>query len=70
MATQRVLTFGEGHELRTDLVFFATGRAPATTGLGLDKAGVTLNGAGAVVVDQHLRTSRAISMRWAMSPTG
>ena len=55
---ERVLTFGEGHELRTDLVFFATGRAPATTGLGLDKVGVTLNGAGAVVVDQHLSTSQ------------
>ena len=55
---ERVLTFGEGHELRTDLVFFATGRAPATTGLGLDKIGITLNDAGAVVVDQHLRTSQ------------
>src|SRR3954453_4572730 len=40
---QRVLTFGEGHTLHTDLVFFATGRAPATQNLGLDKAGVTAN---------------------------
>jgi glutathione reductase (NADPH) len=55
---ERVLTLGEGHALRTDLVFFATGRAPATKGLGLDKAGVTTNDAGAVAVDQHLRTSR------------
>jgi glutathione reductase (NADPH) len=55
---ERVLTFGEGRTLRTDLVFFATGRAPATKGLGLDKAGVTTNDAGAVAVDQHLRTSR------------
>ena len=55
---ERVLTLSEGHALRTDLVFFATGRAPATKGLGLDKVGVTLNDAGAVVVDQHLRTSQ------------
>ena len=52
---ERVLTFGEGHALRTDLVFFATGRAPATKGLGLDKVGVSM---GAVVVDQNLRTSQ------------
>ena len=38
---ERVLTFDEGRTLRTDLVFFATGRAPATKGLGLDKTGVT-----------------------------
>jgi glutathione reductase (NADPH) len=55
---ERVLTLAEGQTLRTDLVFFATGRAPATKGLGLDKAGVTTNDAGAVAVDQHLRTSR------------
>jgi glutathione reductase (NADPH) len=55
---ERVLTFGEGHVLRTDLVFFATGRAPATKALGLDKVGVSMNEAGAVVVDQNLRTSQ------------
>jgi glutathione reductase (NADPH) len=55
---RRVLTFGEGHTLHTDLVFFATGRAPATQNLGLDKAGVTANDEGAVLVDQHLRTSQ------------
>jgi glutathione reductase (NADPH) len=55
---ERMLTFGEGHTLRTDLVFFATGRAPATKGLGLDTIAVTLNDAGAVVVDHNLRTSQ------------
>ncbi len=55
---ERVLSFGQGQVLRTDLVFFATGRAPATKGLGLDKIGVKLNDADAVVVDQHLRTSQ------------
>ncbi len=55
---ERVLHFGEGQMLRTDMVFFATGRAPATKGLGLEAARVAVNDAGAVVVDQHLRTSQ------------
>ena len=54
---ERILTL-EGKTLHTDLVFFATGRAPATQGLGLDNAGVRTNDAGAVLVDQHLRTSQ------------
>jgi len=53
---EKVLHF-EGHALHTDLVFFATGRAPATKGLGLAATGVTTNDAGAVVVDNNLRTS-------------
>ncbi len=55
---ERVLSFGQGQVLHTDLVFFATGRAPATKGLGLEKAGVALNDAGAVIVDQNLRSSQ------------
>ncbi len=55
---ERVLTFGEGHTLRTDMVFFATGRAPATKRLGLEEVGVNVNDAGAVIVDQNLRTSQ------------
>jgi glutathione reductase (NADPH) len=55
---ERVLTFGESQTLRTDLVFFATGRAPATKALGLDKAGVATDDLGAVLVDQNLRTSQ------------
>ncbi len=54
----RALSLSDGTTIHTDLVFFATGRAPATHNLGLDKAGVTTNEAGAVVVDQHLRTSQ------------
>jgi glutathione reductase (NADPH) len=54
---ERVLTFGENQKLRTDLVFFATGRAPATRGLGLDSIGVATKDDGAVVVDQYLRSS-------------
>jgi glutathione reductase (NADPH) len=55
---ERILTVDADHTLRTDLVFFATGRAPATKGIGLDEAGVTVNDAGAVLVDHNLRTSQ------------
>lgn len=54
----RVLTFGEGQTLHADLVFFATGRRPATARLGLDKAGVATGENGAVTVDSHLRTTQ------------
>ena len=51
------LTLNSGDELRTDLVMFATGRHPNTEDLGLDTAGVTLNGAGAIEVDSYSRTN-------------
>jgi glutathione reductase (NADPH) len=40
-----------------DLVVFATGRQPKTQGLGLENAGVELNGKGAIKVDDYSRTS-------------
>jgi len=40
-----------------DAVFFCTGRVPNTAGLGLEDVGVTLNAAGAVIVDDDHRTS-------------
>ncbi len=43
--------------LEVDLVFFATGRVPNVTGLGLEKAGVTVGKNGAIVVDEELKTS-------------
>lgn len=55
---QRVLSFGEGQTLTADLVFFATGRRPATRGLGLEQAGIAVNAGGAVQVDAHLRTTQ------------
>jgi glutathione reductase (NADPH) len=55
---ERIVSFGESQTMRTDLVFFATGRVPATESLGLEQAGVATNEKGAVTVDQHLRTSR------------
>ncbi len=40
-----------------DAVFFCTGRTANTQGLGLDKAGVRTDAAGAVIVDDDHRTS-------------
>ena len=55
---RRVLSFGQNQILHTDLVFFATGRLPATARLGLDKAGIQVDEKGAVIVDAALRTSQ------------
>ncbi|GBF28075.1 glutathione amide reductase [bacterium MnTg02] len=41
----------------TGLVMFATGRIPNTQGLGAEKAGVQMNGKGAIIVDQFSRSS-------------
>ena len=48
--------FGGGIELRAEQVLVATGRRPNTGDLGLETAGVTTE-RGAIIVDQHLRTS-------------
>ncbi|MDA8355011.1 MAG: mercury(II) reductase [Actinomycetota bacterium] len=44
-------------DLVADQVLIATGRRPNTEGLDLDKAGVKVDGRGAVVVDEELRTA-------------
>ena len=44
-------------EVETDLIMYATGRAPNARGIGLEEAGVELNGKGAVVVDDYFMTS-------------
>jgi len=43
--------------LAGDEVLVATGRRPNTEGLGLEEAGVTLDGRGALMVDDELRTT-------------
>ncbi|MEO8091627.1 MAG: mercury(II) reductase [bacterium] len=48
---------GESLEVRADELLVATGRRPSTAGLGLEEAGVKLDSRGAVVVDDHQRTS-------------
>jgi glutathione reductase (NADPH) len=46
-----------GGMFETDVVMYATGRAPNTTGIGLEKAGVQLDKAGAIAVDEWSRTT-------------
>lgn len=44
-------------EVRYDQLLVAVGRTPRTAGLGLDRAGVEVDGRGFVVVDKALRTT-------------
>ncbi|QUD88368.1 glutathione-disulfide reductase [Phenylobacterium montanum] len=55
---------GEGHTLESEVVMFATGRAPHVKGLGLEAAGVKLNDKGAVAVDAFSRTN--VEHIWAV----
>lgn len=48
---------GGGEMIDTDLVMFATGRAPNSAGLGLEEVGVRLDARGAIEVDAHARTA-------------
>jgi len=48
---------GEPFEVRADEILLAVGRTPNTDGLGLEQAGVAIDGAGAITVDAHQRTS-------------
>ncbi|RAK52442.1 glutathione-disulfide reductase [Phenylobacterium deserti] len=56
--------FTNGHHCETDLVMFATGRAPYTDGLSLEKAGVKLGPAGQILVDEYSRTN--VDSIWAV----
>ena len=58
------VTFEDGARLTCDLVLFATGRKPNTANLGLEAAGVTLDGAGAIAVDGLSRS--AVESIWAI----
>jgi glutathione reductase (NADPH) len=50
-------TSGQAGRLEVDAVMFATGRVPATSGLGLEAAGVALDAQGAVSVDEYSTTN-------------
>ena len=56
--------FAEGPPLESEAVMFATGREPHVRTLGLAAAGVDLNAAGAVAVDDYSRTN--IEHIWAV----
>jgi glutathione reductase (NADPH) len=47
----------QGEEIEADQVLIATGRRPATSGLGLDKAGVELDRLGAIKVDAFSKSN-------------
>ena len=51
------VSFDMAEEMETDCVMYATGRAPATKGLGLGQVGVKMRESGAVLVDEHSRTN-------------
>jgi pyruvate/2-oxoglutarate dehydrogenase complex dihydrolipoamide dehydrogenase (E3) component len=60
-ATETTIVYeknGRRHTLAVDAVLAATGRAPVTEGLDLDKAGVRTTERGAIAVDEYLRTSQ------------
>src|SRR5689334_9571881 len=46
-------TLSTGETVETDVVLYAIGRDPNTTGLGLERAGVKLDDSGAVIVDEY-----------------
>ncbi len=54
----------DGEAIETDLVMSAIGRRPKVAGLGLEEAGVELKENGAVVVDEHFRTT--VPSIWAI----
>lgn len=51
------LTSETGESFETDLVMYATGRVPNTTGMGLETVGVHLNKRGAISVDEWQQTT-------------
>jgi glutathione reductase (NADPH) len=53
----KAVTLADGTVIETDLVFFATGRVPHISGLGLEKAGVTVQN-GAIPVNDEFATSQ------------
>ncbi len=55
----RRVTLTSGHQIETDLVFFATGRAANTARLGLDRVDVATNPRRQVMVDGENRSSVA-----------
>ena len=49
--------FADGTLLETDCVMYATGRVPAVDDLGLEHVNVSCRDNGAIIVDDHFRTS-------------
>ena len=52
-----VVALKNGDSLTVDTVLYATGRVPNANGLGLETAGIAVNAAGAIKVDERYQTS-------------
>ncbi|MET0978707.1 MAG: NAD(P)/FAD-dependent oxidoreductase [Paeniglutamicibacter terrestris] len=57
------LELSNGTSLKVDAVIFATGRTPRTDGLGVARAGATLDGRGNVRIDEHCWAAEGL---WAI----
>lgn len=57
VADAKTLTLADGSKLAVDMVFFATGRAPLTQGLGLEAAGVVTGAHGAIPIGADFATN-------------
>jgi len=53
----RICHLSDGSVIEAEAVMYATGRAPNTNGLGLERAGVDVAANGAVIVDEHFQTN-------------
>ena len=53
------LALKSGQRLEVDKVLYSAGRAGNTRGLGLERAGVTLDAKGRILVNEHFQTSAA-----------
>ncbi len=58
MGDEFMVSLSNNFMREVDAVFFCTGRKPNTAGLGLEAAGVTMNAAGAVIVNDEHATSQ------------
>ncbi|MDA9009533.1 FAD-dependent oxidoreductase, partial [Alphaproteobacteria bacterium] len=70
-----LLALGSGEALEVDAVMFATGRAPNTSDLGLDEAGIEVDAKGAIKVDEFSQTTQPstysvgdVTNRMALTP--
>ena len=53
------VNFESGKSMETDLVLYATGRAPAVSDIGLENVDVAQRDSGAIVIDEEFRTSES-----------
>ena len=52
-------SYEDGRQVEADLILAATGRRPSVADLGLEKVNVALQDNGAIIIDDHFRTSEA-----------